>query len=99
MCGRCRIRSPVRVLRHPFFYPAQRAGPTVLLSTCVKSSYIPAPPTPISLAINEAAQELAENWLICAVELAVSQSAAIAGSLVEYDYQRALNNLAVVRVP
>ena len=49
-----------------------------------------------SVPINEATQELAENWLTTAVELAKSQSAAIAGSLVEYDYQRAVNNLAVI---
>ena len=46
--------------------------------------------------INEATQELAENWLVLSVELAKSQSAALAGSLVEYDYQRAMNNVGVI---
>lgn len=46
--------------------------------------------------INESTQLLAEQWMICAVELAKSQSAALAGSLAEYDYTRAVNNLAVL---
>jgi hypothetical protein len=46
--------------------------------------------------MNETTQELAENWLVLAVELAKSQSAAIAGSLVEFDYQRAANNVDVL---
>jgi hypothetical protein len=46
--------------------------------------------------LNEATQELAENWLTIAVELARSQSAAIAGSLVEYDYVRAVQNVNVL---
>ena len=49
-----------------------------------------------SVPINEATQELAENWLTLAVELAKSQSAAIAGSLVEFDYVRAVNNIDVI---
>lgn len=43
--------------------------------------------------INEATQLLAEKWLMTAVEIAKSQSAAMAGSLVSFDYERADNNL------
>lgn len=46
--------------------------------------------------INEATQLLAEKWLMAAVELAKSQSAALAGSLVEFDYERAINNLGTI---
>jgi len=46
--------------------------------------------------LNEATQELAESWLTIAVEMAQSQSAAIAGSLVEFDYKRAVNNIDVL---
>lgn len=46
--------------------------------------------------INEYTQLLAEAWLMSAAELASSQSASIAGSLVEYDYKRAKNNLASI---
>jgi len=43
--------------------------------------------------LNEYTQLLAENWLQLAVGLARSQSASIAGSMVEYDYNRAMHNL------
>lgn len=46
--------------------------------------------------LNEYTQLLAEAWLMCAVELAASQSASIAGSIVEFDYERAKNNLATI---
>ena len=46
--------------------------------------------------INESTQLLAEKWLMTAVELAKSQSAAIAGSLVEFDYTRAVNNIGTI---
>lgn len=46
--------------------------------------------------MNEATQALAENWLITACEMAKSQSAGLAGSLVEFDFLRASNNIAVI---
>lgn len=46
--------------------------------------------------LNEVTQLLAEKWLMAAVELAKSQSAAMAGSLVEFDYSRASNNLDTI---
>lgn len=47
--------------------------------------------------LNEQTQLLAEYWMITAVELAMSQSASIGGSLVEFDHQRSKNNLGVIR--
>lgn len=47
--------------------------------------------------LNEQTQLLAEYWMIMAVELAQSQSASMAGSLVEFDYKRAKNNIGVMR--
>lgn len=46
--------------------------------------------------MNEATQLLAEGWLILSVELAKSNSAAMAGSLVEFDYNRAINNVGSI---
>lgn len=46
--------------------------------------------------MNEATQALAEGWLITACELAKSNSAAMAGSLVEFDHDRAVNNIAAI---
>jgi hypothetical protein len=47
--------------------------------------------------MNEATQALAENWLLTACEMAKSQSAALAGSLVTFDSERATNNIAVIQ--
>jgi hypothetical protein len=47
--------------------------------------------------LNEQTQLLAEYWMLTAVELAKSQSAAIAGSLTEFDYLRSKNNIATMR--
>lgn len=46
--------------------------------------------------MNEATQLLAEKWLITAVELAKCNSASMAGSLVEFDYNRAVTNIASI---
>jgi hypothetical protein len=46
--------------------------------------------------LNEATELLAESWMFTAVELAKSNSAALAGSLIEFDYKRASNNLDVI---
>jgi len=43
--------------------------------------------------INETTSMIAEKWMQIAVELAVSQSASLAGSLTEHDFSRATNNL------
>lgn len=49
-----------------------------------------------SIPLNEMTEMLAESWMIAAVELAKSQSAALAGALVEFDYNRGNNNLDVI---
>lgn len=49
------------------------------------------------VALNEQTALLAEYWMLTAVELALSQSASVAGSLTEFDYKRAKNNLGVSR--
>jgi len=46
--------------------------------------------------MNEATQLLAEKWLLTACELAKSNSAAMAGSLVSFDYNRAVGNIASI---
>jgi len=46
-----------------------------------------------NVPMNEATQLLAEKWLITAVEMAKSNSAAMAGSLVEFDYLRCITNI------
>ena len=47
--------------------------------------------------LNEQTQLLAEYWMLTAVELAQSQSASMAGSLTDFDFQRAKNNIGVMR--
>ena len=47
--------------------------------------------------MNEATQALAENWLLTACELAKCQSAALAGSLVSFDSERATTNIDVIQ--
>jgi hypothetical protein len=49
-----------------------------------------------NVPMNEATQLLAESWLITAVELAKSNSAAMAGSLVSFDFERARVNIDVI---
>ncbi len=49
------------------------------------------------LALNEDTQLLAQYWMIIAVELAASQSAGLAGSLIDADYNRVVNHLAVIQ--
>lgn len=43
--------------------------------------------------LNETTQLLAESWMVIAVEMAASQSASLAGSLMEFDFNRAINNI------
>lgn len=48
------------------------------------------------IPINEDTQLLAQYWMILAVELAASQSAGLAGSLIKPDYERVINHIAVI---
>lgn len=72
---------------HPTAMPINLSEPYVTFTTDVNGTQIP---------LNEATQVLAEQWMVIAVELAKSQSASLAGSLVSFDYERAVNNLGVL---
>ena len=69
---------------HPLSLDIDLSAPYVTFTVSVVGSKVP---------INETTQLLAEYWMLLAVELAKSQSASLAGSLVEYDYTRAINNI------
>lgn len=49
-----------------------------------------------NVPLNEMTEMLAESWMIAAVEMAKSQSASLAGALVKFDHDRAINNLSVI---
>lgn len=78
---------PDRPASHPTDMPIDFSVEYVYFTNDLNGNQVP---------MNEATQELAENWLTLSVELAKSQSAGIAGSLVEYDYIRAINNIDVI---
>lgn len=69
---------------HPTDMPIDFSDEYLTFTTDVNGNKIP---------LNESTQMLAEKWLITAVELAKSQSAAMAGSLVSFDFARAQNNI------
>lgn len=48
------------------------------------------------IALNEDTELLAQYWMVCAVELAASQSAGLAGSVIDADYNRIKNHLDVI---
>jgi hypothetical protein len=48
------------------------------------------------LPLNEDTELLAQYWMIMAVELAGSQSAGLAGSMIDPDFERCNNHLAVI---
>ena len=72
---------------HPTQMPIDLSKAYLTFTTDVSGNQVP---------LNEATQLLAESWMILAVELAKSQSAAMAGALVSFDYTRAKNNVAVI---
>jgi hypothetical protein len=72
---------------HPTDFPVDFSVPYNFFTTDVAGNKVP---------LNEATQLLAEKWMIVAVELVKSQSAALAGGLVSFDYDRAKNNIAVL---
>lgn len=78
---------PDRPVTHDVQKPIDLSVPYIYFTEDLKGNKVP---------INEATQELAESWLTIAVEMAQSQSAALAGSLVEYDFKRAANNIDVL---
>lgn len=69
---------------HPTQMPIDFSVPYVYFVEDLNGNEVP---------MNEATQLLAEKWLLTAVELARSNSASMAGSLVEFDHLRAVNNV------
>lgn len=69
---------------HPTDMPIDFSVPYIYFVVDVNGNEVP---------LNEATQLLAEKWLILACELAMSNSAALGGSLVSFDYDRAINNV------
>ncbi len=72
---------------HPTQLPIDFSVPYIYFTEDLNGNKVP---------MNEATQLLAEKWLLCAVELARCNSASMAGSLVEFDYARAVNNIGSV---
>lgn len=72
---------------HPIQYPIDMTVPYNFFTTDKSGNEIP---------VNEDAQTLAEAWMTFCVELALSESAALGGSLFPFDEQRALNNIGVI---
>ena len=78
---------PDRPATHPTQMEIDFSVPYIYFTEDINGNQVP---------MNEATQMLAESWLILAVELAKSNSAAMAGSLVSFDYERATNNLNAI---
>lgn len=72
---------------HPTQMPIDMSKQYLTFTTDINGNQVP---------LNESTQLLAESWMILSVELAKSQSAAMAGALVSFDYNRAINNLGVI---
>lgn len=72
---------------HPTNLPIDFTEAYLTFTTNVEGNEIP---------LNETTQLLAESWMILAVEMAKSQSASMAGSLVSFDHSRASSNLDVI---
>lgn len=75
---------PDRPATHPTQMPIDFSEEYIYFLDDVNGNLVP---------LNEATQLLAEGWLIAACELAKCNSAAMAGSLVEFDFLRAVNNI------
>jgi hypothetical protein len=72
---------------HPVQYEIDLSTPYNHFTTDKSGTQIP---------INEDCQSLSEKWMTFCVELALSESAGIAGSLLSFDKERALNNIGVI---
>lgn len=72
---------------HPVTLDINLSDPYITFTTNVGGAQVP---------LNESTQLIAEYWMITAVELAKSNSAALAGSLVDFDFERAINNLSTL---
>jgi len=73
---------------HPTNYPANLTPPYQTFVEDINGENVP---------INEMTLLLSQMWMNCAVELVASQSANLAGSTTEFDYQRTINNLAALK--
>jgi hypothetical protein len=72
---------------HPTQMPVDFSVPYIYFTEDLNGNKIP---------MNEATQLLAEKWLLTAVEMAKSNSAAMAGSMVSFDHERATNNISSI---
>jgi hypothetical protein len=72
---------------HPTQMPIDFSVPYIYFTEDLNGNEVP---------MNEATQLLAEKWLLTAVEMAKSNSAAMAGSMVSFDNERAANNIASI---
>lgn len=72
---------------HPVQYPIDLSVPYNYFTTDKSGAHIP---------INEDSQVLAEAWMTLCVEMSLSESAGLAGSLLDFDMTRALNNVHVI---
>jgi hypothetical protein len=73
---------------HPLSFAINMAEPYTFFTTDVNGEEVP---------LNEQTQLIAEYWMLFAVELAKSQSASIAGSLTDFDFERGKNNIGTIR--
>lgn len=78
---------PDAPITHDFEKPINLSDPYETFTQGVGGELVP---------INDACQLLQEKWMEIAVELARSQSAQLAGAIVSYDYERAINNVEVI---
>jgi len=73
---------------HPTGFNINLSEPCVMFVQDINGEQVP---------LNEQTELLAQYWMLTAVELAQSQSASMAGSLTEFDFKRAMNNIGVMR--
>lgn len=73
---------------HPTNFPANLTPPYQTFVEDISGELVP---------INEMTLLLSQMWMTGAVELILSQSANLAGSLTEFDHQRAQNNLGALK--
>ena len=78
---------PDRPATHPTQMPIDFSVEYIYFTEDLNGNMVP---------MNEATQALAEGWLITACEMAKSNSAAMAGSLVSFDYDRTINNINAI---
>jgi len=73
---------------HPTNFDINLSDPYITFTTNVGGEEVP---------LNEAAQYLAESWMVFAAELAMSQSAGLGGGLSEFDENRGKQNILSIQ--